>query len=163
MTHQDRYIDSRLAAIEGKLDARLDAMQRFQDQAENRNSELIERIERQSDKAESRFKRATERHETDLALARQQINQEFSDARKHATTTAWATVAGVFAGFAIIAALVGYWVSEQGSYAKSYGEAQVEMERASDERAEFREAVKSIQGTQKSILERLPPPQSPRE
>ena len=138
MSTQDRYIDARLAGIESKLDARMDAMQRFQEQAEQR------------------FQRSTERHETDIALTRQQIHEEFRDARKHSTNTAWATVAGVFAGFAIVIALVGYWISEQGSYAKSYSDTQVEIQRAAGERAEFREAVQSIQQTQQSILERLP-------
>lgn len=150
MPSEERYIDMRLAGIESKLDARMDAMQRFQE------------------KAEDRFQRATERHETDIALARQQIHQEFKDAarrmsdesaasRKHSTNTAWATVGGVFAVMAIIVALFAYWITEQGSYAKSYGENQVQMQQAADERAEFREAVKSIQGTQQSILDRLPP------
>ena len=141
MTTQDRYIDARLAGIESKLDARMDAMQRFQEQAEQR------------------FQRSTERHETDIALTRQQIHEEFRDARKHSTNTAWATVGGVFAVMAVIVTLGGYWISEQGSYAKSYGDTQVEMQRAAGERAEFREAVQSIQQTQQSILERLPAPQ----
>lgn len=145
MSTQDRYIDARLAGIESKLDARMDAMQRFQEQAE------------------ARFQRATERHETDIALTRQQIHEEFRDARKHSTNTAWATVGGVFAVMAVIVALGGYWISEQGSYAKSYGDTQVEIQRATDERAEFREAVQSIQQTQQSILERLPAPQEPTE
>jgi len=138
MSTQDKYIDARLAGIESSLDARMSAMQRFQEQAEQR------------------FQRSTERHETDIALTRQQIHEEFRDARKHSTNTAWATVGGVFAVMAVIVALGGYWISEQGSYAKSYGENQVEIQRAADERSEFREAVKSIQATQESILERLP-------
>lgn len=150
MNSQDRYIDARLAGIESKLDARMEALQRFQEQAE------------------SRFQRVSERHETDIALARQQIHQEFKDARsemaadakanrKHSTQVAIGTVAGVLAAIALVAAVTIGWITEQGSYAKSYGETQVEIQRAADERAEFRESVKAIQDTQKAILERLPP------
>ena len=142
MSTQDRYIDARLTGIESKLDARMEAMQRFQEQAE------------------SRFLRATERHETDLALARQQIHEEFRDARKHATNTAWATVGGVLAAIALLVGIGGYWISEQGSYARSYGETQAELQEAASERSEFREAVQSIQATQQSILERLPSPEA---
>lgn len=138
MTDYYRYIDTRLADIEDKLDIRMAAMQRFQEQAEQR------------------FQRSTERHETDVALTRQQIHEEFRDARKHSTNTAWATVGGVFAVMAVIVGLGGYWISEQGSYAKSYGETRVEIQQAADEHSEFRDAVKAIQQTQQDILERLP-------
>ena len=139
MSSQDKYIDARLAGIESKLDARLDAMQRFQEQAD------------------SRFERITDRLYDEISGLRSDVSKESESSRRHATTTAWATVAGVFAGFAIVIAVAGYWISEQGSYAKSYGETQVDIQRAETERSEFREAVQAIQSTQQSILERLPP------
>lgn len=167
MSTQDRHIDARLTGIESKIDARMDAMQQFQEQAEERNKDLIGRVERQSEKAESRFQRATERHETDIALARQQIHQEFKDAsqrmsqesssnRRHSTQVAIATVASVVALVAVVVTFSAAWMSEQGSYAKSFGETQVEIQRAADERVEFRDAVQAIQQTQQAILERLP-------
>lgn len=143
MSTQDRYVDARLAGIESKLDARMEAMQRFQEQAD------------------SRFERITDRLYDEISGLRSDVNKESENSRRHATTTAWATVAGVFAGFAIVIAVAGYWISEQGSYAKSYGNTQVEIQRAADERQEFREAVNGIQETQQSMLERLPPPPSP--
>lgn len=143
MNNQDRYIDARLAGIEGKLDARMDAMQRFQE------------------KAEDRFQRATDQHERDVAAAKQQIQDEFKEARKHATQVAIGTIAGVLAAFALVVAVAVGWISDQGSYAKSYGENQVQMQQAAGERAEFRDAVKDIQLTQKSILDRLPEEQEP--
>ncbi|MGP5325954.1 hypothetical protein [Vreelandella sedimenti] len=138
MSTQDRYVDARLAGIESKLDARVESMQRFQEQAD------------------ARFERITDRLYDEITGLRNDVTKESENSRRHATTTAWATVAGVFAGFAIVIAVAGYWISEQGSYAKSYGETQVEIQRAADERSEFREAVNSIQATQESILERLP-------
>lgn len=157
MSNEGRYIDSRIDGIEGKLDAKIDGIR-----------DSLARMQKGFDDAERRFERATAKHDTEIALARQQIHQEFKDARgavasesadnrRHATTVAWATVAGVFAGFAIVITVAGYWISEQGSYAKTYGETQLEIQRAADERAEFRESVKAIQDTQKAILERLPP------
>ncbi|RUR48829.1 hypothetical protein [Vreelandella populi] len=160
MDYQDRHIDTRLTGIEGKLDAKVDGVR-----------DAVSRMQKGFDDAERRFERANSKHDTEIALARQQVHQEFKEAReamsnesvanrRHATTVAWATVAGVFAGFAIVITVAGYWISEQGSYAKSYGETQVEMQRAADERADFREAFRAIQVTQQSILERLPPPSS---
>lgn len=161
MTSQDRYIDARLTGIESKLDARMEAMQRFSEQSEARNRELIERIEHQAEQsekrfkeAESRFERASDRHSAEVSLLSQKFDARFDETRRHTTMVG----IGVFAVIAIIAGLSWYWVSEQGSYAKSYGETQVEIQRASDELAEFRQAVQSIQATQQSILERLPPP-----
>lgn len=140
MSTQDRYVDARLAGIESKLDARMESMQRFQEQSD------------------ARFERITDRLYDEITGLRSDVTKESDSSRRHATTTAWATVAGVFGGFAIVIAIAGYWISEQGSYAKSYGETQVEIHRAAEERSDFREAVNGIQETQQSILERLPPP-----
>lgn len=145
MSQQDRYIDARLTGIESKLDARMEALQRFQEQAENRFKE-----------AESRFERASDRHSAEISLLSQKFDARFDETRRHTTMVG----IGVFAVIAIIAGLSWYWISEQGSYAKSYGETQVEIQRAADERTEFFESVQTIQATQKSILERLPPPDS---
>ncbi len=150
MNHQSRYIDARLAGIEGKLDARIEAMQRFQEQAE------------------ARFQRATERHETDIALARQQIHQEFKDARvgmasesqtnrKHSTQVALGTVAGVLAAFALVVTVAVGWISEQGGYS----DMRLGQQQSAQEMNEFREAVQAIQQTQQHILERLPAAQEP--
>ena len=152
MTTHDRYIDAHLAGIEKKLDARMEAMQRFQEQAE------------------ARFQRATERHETDIALARQQIHQEFKDARlemasesqanrKHSTQVALGTVAGVLAAFALVVTVAVGWIGEQGGYS----EMRLNQLQSEQEMNEFREAVQTIQQTQQSILERLPAPQEPTE
>lgn len=152
MSTQDRYIEMRLSGIESKLDARMEAMQRFQEQAE------------------ARFQRATERHETDIALARQQIHQEFKDARlemasesqanrKHSTQVALGTVAGVLAAFALVVTVAVGWIGEQGGYS----EMRLNQLQSEQEMNEFREAVQSIQQTQQSILERLPAPQEPTE
>ncbi|WP_146804514.1 hypothetical protein [Bisbaumannia pacifica] len=146
LSQQDRYLDARLEGIESKLDARMEAMQRFQEQAEARFQ-----------KAEDRFYQAEERFSGEVAALHQTINTRFDEARRHSTHVAIATVAGVVAAVGLSLAVAVGWISEQGSYAQSYGETQVEIQRAAEERAEFREAVQAIQGTQQSILERLPP------
>lgn len=158
MSQQDRYIDARLVGIESKLDARMEAMQRFSEQSEVRNREMIERIERQTEQSEKRFESTTDRLYTEMSGLRSDVMHESINSRRHATQVAIATVASVAAVVALIVTIAGYWISEQGSYAKSYGETQSEIQQAADERAEFREAVQSIQATQLSILERLPQP-----
>lgn len=156
MSTQDRYVDARFAGIEQALDAKVESVR-----------ESVARMQKGFDSAERRFERASAKHDTEIALARQQIQQEFKDSRqemaheaavtrRHSTNTTWATVGGVLAGFAIVIAIAVAWIAEQGSYAKSYGENQVEMQQAADERAEFRETMKSIQATQQAILDRLP-------
>ena len=149
MSQQDRFIDARLAGIEAKLDAQVEGIR-----------ESVARMQKGFDDAENRFERASTRHDTEIALNRQQAQQEFRDSRRHATVLALSTVLGVAAVIGVAAAFAISWIGEQGSYAKSYGETQVEIQRAADERAEFREAVRTIQATQQSILERLPPPEA---
>lgn len=53
MSSQDRYIDARLAGIESKLDARMEAMQRFQETAEARMERAEDRMERAVERVES--------------------------------------------------------------------------------------------------------------
>lgn len=138
MPTENSYLDARLEGIEKSLDARMDAMQRLQERAEDR------------------FEHASERHSAEIGLLSQKFDAKFEESRRHSTHVG----IGVFAIVAIIATLSWYWISEQGSYARSYGETQVEIQQAADERAEFREAVKSIQATQQSILDKLPAEQT---
>ena len=156
MANQDRYIDARLDGIETKLDSNLGRMRERQDADAAWTKDVIERIEKQSEKAEDRFEKASQGLSQQYHDLRSTIDTRFEESRRHSTVVALSTVGGVFAGFAIVIAIAVGWISEQGSYAKSYGETQVEIQQAADERAEFREAVQSIQATQQSILERLP-------
>ncbi|WP_404466236.1 hypothetical protein LG331_08085 [Vreelandella aquamarina] len=160
MSAQDRYIDSRLSGIESKLDAQVDGIR-----------ESVARMQKGFDDAEKRFERAFERHDAELALQRQKNDQSYQNLydlvdsnKKHASNmaavTIFGTIGGVLAALALVVTLGAGWISEQGSYAKSYGDTQVEIQRATEERAEFREAVQAIQATQQSILERLPPSES---
>lgn len=145
MTNQDRQIDAHLAGIEGKLDAKIEGIR-----------ESVMRMQKGFDDAENRFEKAASRHDTEIALYRQQTQQEFKDSRRHAVVVSITTIFGVAAVIGIVAAFAIGWIGEQGSYARSFGETQVELQRAADERAEFREAVQTIQQTQQDILERLP-------
>lgn len=145
MSTQDGYIDARLNGIESKLDAKVDGVR-----------ESVARMQKGFDDAEARFERTSERHSAEVALLTQRVNDTAEGIKRHVTATAWAIGAVLVTTLAIIVGVMSYWISEQGSYAKSYGETQVEIQQAADERAEFREAVKSIQATQQSILERLP-------
>ncbi|WP_348826500.1 hypothetical protein [Halomonas sp. RT37] len=149
MATHDRHIDERLALIEQGLERRMADLQRFQERAEDR------------------FERATERHDAELALQRQKTDESYRSlfnlvdgSRKHASNmaavTIFGTIGGVLAALALVTTLGAGWISDQGTYAKSYGENQVEMQQAADERAEFRETMKSIQATQQAILDRLP-------
>lgn len=150
MSSQDRYvIDARLYGIEKELDAKIDGMR-----------DMVARMEGGFTKAEERFERSSERHSAEVSLLSQKFDSQFDSARRHSTTTAWATVGGVLAGFAIVIAIAVGWIAEQGSYAKSYGETQVEIQQAADERGEIRDVMRDIQSTQQTILDRLPPPES---
>lgn len=60
MSTQDRYIDARLSGIESTLDARMAAMQRFQEQADAR----LEKVEARFEKAEERFEASISRVES---------------------------------------------------------------------------------------------------
>lgn len=53
MSTQDRYIDARLEGIEAKLDARMEALQRFQEQADARAEKSVERVEKAVERAEA--------------------------------------------------------------------------------------------------------------
>ncbi|MBY6030011.1 hemolysin XhlA family protein [Halomonas sp. DP8Y7-1] len=53
MSTQDRYIDARLEGIEKKLDARMEALQRFQEQADVRAEKAVERVEKAVERAEA--------------------------------------------------------------------------------------------------------------
>lgn len=53
MASQDRFIDARLEGIEAKLDARMDALQRFQEQADARAERAVERVEKAVERAEA--------------------------------------------------------------------------------------------------------------
>ncbi|MCL7938796.1 hypothetical protein M8009_00570 [Halomonas sp. ATCH28] len=149
MSTQDPYVEARLYGIEKELDAKIDGMR-----------DLVARMENGFNKAEERFERSSERHSAEVSLLSQKFDSQFDSARRHSTTTAWATVGGVLAGFAIVIAIAVGWIAEQGSYAKSYGETQVEIQQAADERGEIRDVMRDIQSTQQTILDRLPSPES---
>ena len=157
MSSQDKHIETRIAGIEAKLDAQVEGIR-----------ESVARMQKGFDDADRRFERAFERHDAELALQRQKNDQSYQalydlvdSNKKHASNmaavTIFGTIGGVLAALALVVTLGAGWITEQGSYAKSYGETQVEIQRAADERAEFRESVKAIQDTQRAILERLPP------
>lgn len=154
MTDTHSYIDARLAGIEKDVAS-----------AEKRMASAVRSIYRQNRDAEQRFERTSERHSSEMALMSQRIGDTTESIKKHVTTTAWTIAAVLVTTLAIVIGVFSYWVSEQGSYAKSYGENQVQIQQAADERAEFRDAVKSIQATQQSILDRLPAeqPSSPQQ
>lgn len=167
----DRELDARLSGIENKLDANLALIRDRQDADAGWTKEIIGRIEKQSEQAEARFEKACTRHDAELALQRQKTDESYRNlynlidgTRKHASNmaavTIFGTVGGVLAALALVVTLGAGWISEQGSYARSYGETQVELQRGADERAETREALQSIQSTQQTIIDRLPSPET---
>lgn len=61
MSTTDRYIDARLAGIESKLDARMEAMQKFTEQAEKRNQGLIDELKQDARQASKETQQAAKR------------------------------------------------------------------------------------------------------
>jgi hypothetical protein len=70
MSTQDRYMDARLAGIESKLDARMDALERFQEQAEARRERHTTEAEARSGRAEARLEKAIESFKADNKTTR---------------------------------------------------------------------------------------------
>lgn len=133
MQNQDRYINARLEGIEGKLDARIESIQKLQENAEKR------------------FEESTKNQETALRDLTKKIEDKFEDTRKHTTNVAF----GSFAIIGLFLSLTAYWISEQGNYAKSYGDTKVEIYKASEDRKELTRLIESIESSQKLILEKI--------
>lgn len=101
MSTQDRYIDARLAGIESKLDARMEAMQRFQEQAEAR-------MDRQTRESETRLADLYAKTEARMDV----LHADNKGLRVHL----WAAVLTAVLGFAGVAALMQSTVVEQGAW-----------------------------------------------
>ncbi|MBY5984423.1 hypothetical protein KUW18_10010 [Halomonas sp. DP5Y7-2] len=160
MDRQDRYIDARLEGIEAKLDARMEAMQRFNEQADERNRDLISRMERQAEQAEGRMSRDFQKLDDRVNT----LHDDNRSLRRHVWGAVLTTVLG-FAGIvALLQASMGNTISEQGAWIRQ------NIDRADQERSDTNSTLQSIQATQQSIqeaqaaiLNRLPPQPSEAE
>ncbi|QFT84938.1 hypothetical protein FIU88_08115 [Halomonas sp. THAF12] len=158
-THEDAPMnatDRHIEGIEKKLDARMEAMQRFNEQADERNRDLIARMERQAEQAEGRMSQDFQKLDDRVDA----LHADNKSLRKHV----WGAVLTTVLGFAGIVALMqtsmDNTISEQGAWIRQ------NVDRADQERSDTSSALQSIQATQQSIqetqaaiLDRLPPRQ----
>lgn len=145
MSIQDRYIDARLAGIEDKLDARMEAMQRFQEQADARMRE-------DHAKAEARFERAEERIDARVS----ELAEEMRTTRRHASAMSLATIAAVVATLAIAGTFITSQFSEQGAWLRD----SVNRIEQRIESMESRPAASST-ASSTSADQEAPPPEQP--
>ena len=150
MTTQDLHIETRLVGIEKNLDSRMDAMQRYQEAADQRARESEARAERLSRDAEERQEKSILRIENTVA----EMRKESRGIKRAVRTAAWGAALTAVLGFAGVAALIQNTVNEQGAWVRQ------NIDRADQDRSELTDTLKSIQATQQSILDRLPPEQT---
>lgn len=146
MSTHDRYIDARLEGIEKTLDARIEAMQRFSEQADERNRDLISRMEGQATQVEERMRVDFQKLDKRVDA----LHDDHKGLRKHIWGAVLTTVIGVAAIVALMQSSMEAVISEQGAWIRQ------NVDRADQERSENRAVLKSIQDTQDAILNRLP-------